>query len=406
MMEARPDRTESWSTRSTLIGQGAGLLIAACASGAVLVSSPAWAQFISSLPPQAGTADTYGQSIDAAGLVAGYSADRAVLWRPSATGYLAEALPTLPGYPLGGANAIGGSGIVAGYGQPNDLSTANAMVWTPAAGTYVPTALPAPVGAVLTDAYAINATGTTAGYALDSGDATAAVIWEPAGGSSRAAALLPKLSGWNDTAATAINDAGDVAGYAFVQSGFSQTLQGVVWQNAAGGRTAKAVISAQPALITAINNTGTGAGVYDLDQPLVMVKYEDEYYALDLPTPFGATSGATNAVNNHDALVGYLTDPDTIQSGHEAGLWLPTETQWDYVNLDQWLDQVSPSLGARWVLREATSISDTWLVTGYGEFDSLERGFVLDVSSLVPEPAGSILALAGLSLLVRRSRRS
>lgn len=317
---------------------------------------------------------------------------------------MAETLPTAPGYPRGGANAVAGDGIVAGYGQPDDLSTANAMVWTPVAGAYVPQALPAPQGAMLTDAYSINAAGVAAGYAMDGSEATSAVVWEPAGSFYPTATALPRLSGWNDTAATAINDAGDVAGYAFVQSGFSQVLKGAVWQNGPGGRVAKTVISAQPALITAMNDFGTGAGVYDLDQPLVMVAYDGDYYALDLPTPFGATSGATNAVNNHDALVGYLTDPTTPQAGHEAALWLPTETQWDFLNLDQWLDAVDPALGAQWVLREATSISDTWLVTGYGEFDSVERGFVLDVSSLVPEPTGfAAVGIAGFVTL-RRSR--
>ena len=148
-----------------------------------------------------------------------------------------------------------------------------------------------------------------------------------------------------------------------------------------------------------MHNIGRCAGRAD--------EYDGEYYALDLPTPFGATSGATNAVNNHDALVGYLTEPTTPQPGDEAALWLPTETQWDFINLDQWLNEANPSLGARWVLNEATSISDTWLVTGYGEFDSVERGFVLDVSSLVPEPGGlAAVGFAGFMSLIRRRTRN
>jgi hypothetical protein len=69
------------------------------------------------------------------------------------------------------------------------------------------------------------------------------------------------------------------------------------------------------------------------------------------------------------------------------------------IDLDAWLDAVNPVVGAPWFLLEATGISDTGWITGIGvyqedlsgETDPLIRAFLLDASSLVPEPASLIL---------------
>ena len=388
-----------------------GFFVASLGSAFALLfvsTRPAPAQVVRQLPPSALGPPTTGQSIDALGRVVGYMGDGGVstpmTWQLSAGAYVASPLALPAGQSYGGANSIGAGGAIAGYTQPNDLSTANATVWTaPPAGSYAPTPLLAPAGSVLTDAYSTNAAGAVAGYRTDASDETDAVVWEPvAGAYSNVGTILPSLAGWNDTAATAVNDSGDLAGYAFVTEGFSQVLRGAVWESqAGGGYAARQVISAQPALVTAMNNFGTGAGVYDLNQPMVMVAFEGDYYAIDLPTPFGANDGASNAVNNHDALVGYLQDPLTGQSGSEAALWLPTDDEWAYINLDQWLN--TQAGGASWILQEATGISDNWLVTGYGRFNNQERGFVLDVSSLVPEPSSAAMLIPmAVALLSRR----
>lgn len=167
-------------------------------------------------------------------------------------------------------------------------------------------------------------------------------------------------------------------------------------------------------MITSMNDYGTGAGVHDGDQPLVSVYFEGEFFGINLPMPFGSTDGASNGVNNADYLVGYAKDSDTSTAGPEAAIWLPTDNFWDFLNLDRWLNETNPALGEQWTLTDAISISDTWLVAGNGLYDvdgtgpgsAVERGFVLDVSSLVPEPAGATTTamLAATQLLRRRWR--
>src|SRR5207248_182855 len=149
-------------------------------------------------------------------------------------------------------------------------------------------------------------------------------------------------------------------------------------------------------LVTAINDSGTGAGVYDDTQPLVMVRSGADYTATNLPMPAGATDGASNTVNNLNVIAGDVKDPTTPTTGPEAALWLPSGNQWNYMNLDLWLNQTDPAAGAQWTLMEATSLTDNGLLAGRGMFDpdgtgpqsAAPRGFVLDVTSLVPEPAG------------------
>jgi len=387
-------------------------------AGAIALVSSANAALVHPLPPAAGSSESYAQSIDAGGNVVGYSRDGGTdlptLWRPTAGGYVAEALPLVPGAAAGAANSISaGSGAIVGYVQPADLSTASATVWTaPPASAYAASPLPSPAGSALTSAYAVNDAGTAVGYQETASAATAAVAWNFTGG-TYAAALLPAPAGWLDTAATTINGSGDIGGYRFMVIDGEIDVQGVVWQNSgAGTYTPKTIIATETVIPTAaMNDAGIGAGVIG-NEPAVIALFEGDYYAFELPQPFGTTDGAANAVNAHDAIAGYLKDPETTTSGPEAALWLPTESFWELVNLDRWLDETDATLGSQWTLTEAFGLTDSWLVTGDGLYDpdgpsgplaAVERGFVLDASSLVPEPSGvSIALLAGAMLLKRR----
>ena len=370
---------------------------------ALLTFSVANAQVVRPLPPPTASGRTFGQFINASGVAVGYTGSnivyRPAIWRPSGSTYVYEALPLPPGNVDGVANSIGAGGVIAGYSQPNDQSTATATVWTaPPAGAYAATLLPSPLDSTLTSAYAINATGSVGGFRETATGHTDAVVWEPLG-PAYSATMLPALSGWVDTAATAINDNGDLAGYSFAALGGPR---GAVWKKTPSGYVAKDVIAAaDDVVITAINNFGIGAGVLDGDQAAVMVEFEGEYYAGELSTPFD-TSSAANAVNNADALVGYVK-----QGSFAAALWLPGDDEWELVNLDDWLNRTNPSLGNQWVLEEATGITDNWLVTGQGFFGAtrVPRGFVLDVSSLVPEPSGVFALIGGPLLILRRRRR-
>jgi hypothetical protein len=370
------------------------IVTSALVFAALALSPMAQAQVLRQLPGRFNNSSSTGQSVNSSGVVAGYTEGVPAVWRPSGTAYVLEVLPFPSGTAHGAANSINAGGAMAGYTQPLDESTAIATVWTaPPGGAYGATLLPSPFGSTLTSAYSVNAAGTVGGFRENASAHTNAVVWDPIG-PAYVPTLLPGLAGWVDSAATAINDNGDLAGYSFAALGGPR---GAVWQKTPTGYVAKDVIAgADDVVISAINNFGTGAGVVNGDQAAVMVLFEGDYYAGELNVPFGSSDSAANAVNNDDYIVGYLKDPTTTQSGAEAAMWIPGDDEWELFNLDNWLNQIDPTLGAQWVLEEATSINDNGLVTGYGVFDStptgglpgVERGFVLDVSSLVPEPSG------------------
>jgi hypothetical protein len=79
------------------------------------------------------------------------------------------------------------------------------------------------------------------------------------------------------------------------------------------------------------------------------------------------------------------------------------------IDLDVWLDANNPTEGAKWTLLGAYGLSDNGLITGQGEYndgpgglDDGRRAFILDASSLVPEPCS--IALLTLAAMFRRSR--
>jgi hypothetical protein len=85
------------------------------------------------------------------------------------------------------------------------------------------------------------------------------------------------------------------------------------------------------------------------------------------------------------------------------------------LDLDTWLDANNPIEGAKWTLSDGfpqiSISSNTGWITGLGIYDpdgpggiaAAERAYLLDASSLVPEPAGLTL-LAGGALAIRRRR--
>jgi hypothetical protein len=397
----------SCSHRKGLVYRTIGLLF-------VLPALSASAQ-IYDLLPLGGTGASYAQAIHALGnsymrKTVGYTRDGAgvdqpTLWGP---GGGATALPLPAGAASGAANAFSPDAIsfIAGYVQPEDGSTATATLWSVPNTTWVATPLPSPPNAVITSAYSINYSKSIAGFAQFADESYAATVWTPSLGGAYTATLLPQIPLRSNSAATAINAGGDVVGYT---ERTNLPIESAVWVKSAATYTPKTVIAADTALVTAMNDYGTGTGVYAGDQPLVMVQYEGEFYAGELPTPFGS-SGASNFVNSADFIVGNVKDPDTVVSGPEAALWVPTETQWDYVNLDRWLDTTRSADGALWTLTGATGISDDWIVTGNGLYDAdgagplaaVERAFVLDASPLAPEPSGALVWLLAAAFASRK----
>ena len=126
---------------------------------------------------------------------------------------------------------------------------------------------------------------------------------------------------------------------------------------------------------------------------------------VDIGTIQGGFDSLAEDINDLGVIVGastYSTHP-----GQHAALW---RTDNSVVDLDAWLNQVNPIQGAKWVLANAVSINNAGMVAGYGTYISepgatdVSRGFVLDASSLIPEPSSLMLALLPILASARRLR--
>ena len=88
---------------------------------------------------------------------------------------------------------------------------------------------------------------------------------------------------------------------------------------------------------------------------------------------------------------------------HDA-LAEPPGVDGEMIDLENWLNTNNPTEGAKWTLTQAVGVSDNGWITGQGQYNDgsgeVTRAFLLDASSLVPEPA----ALPAPSPKARRKR--
>jgi probable HAF family extracellular repeat protein len=221
-------------------------------------------------------------------------------------------------------------------------------------------------------AWRINDAGTAVGYAAkyvvgtDLGDRAAR--WDASG---TAATELDNL-GTDGNARTgsqayAINASGTTVGYATKYENYTSLGNRAVRWNASGTAA------------TELGNLGTDGS--------------------------GFTQNYAYAINAAGRIVGYAEKyAGGMDQGQRAVLWNPDGAAIDLNT------QIDPASG--WTLTEAEGISDTNWVTGLGNFDpdgagpleSYQRAFLLNVSSVVPEPALAGLLAGALALLMLRRR--
>jgi hypothetical protein len=333
-----------------------------------------------------GNIGRFALAINTAGVVVGIGSkytggiargNRAVRWDASGNATELDALGT-SGFNDSAAEGVNATGIAVGYSDKYSGNTylgRFAVRWD-ASGTAA-----TELGNLGTDsngvasAYAIriNTAGTAIGFGSKYTAGTyvgqRAIRWDASG---TAATELGNLGTYSDgsanTEAEAINTAGTAVGYADKYTGGTSVgTRAVRWD--ASGTDA-----------TELGNLGTD--------------------------PSGFTYGLARALNTAGVAVGYAYkgtgDPNVDL---HAVLW---NSDGGAIDLNTLID---PAGG--WTLTEADAISDTNWVTGIGSFDpdgagpldAYQRAFLLDVSSIVPEPAGlALLAVVGLALLRRQWR--
>jgi probable HAF family extracellular repeat protein len=131
----------------------------------------------------------------------------------------------------------------------------------------------------------------------------------------------------------------------------------------------------------------------------------------DLGT-LGGTHSSAYAVNLSGAVAGYSYIPgDAVK---HAFLYTGTPgAGGQMIDLEVWLNVNNPTEGAKWTLTDVRGLSDTGWITGTSLYDpdgpgpsgASSRAYLLDASSLVPEP-GSIALLAFAAALLPRRRRT
>lgn len=124
-----------------------------------------------------------------------------------------------------------------------------------------------------------------------------------------------------------------------------------------------------------------------------------------------------------ESVAGGINDAGQVVGRSTTGAWfdhafLYTGTpgvDGQMIDLDTWLDANNLTEGAKWTLIEASDISNTGWITGAGLYDpdgpggvaAATRAYLLDASSLVPEPSGlALLAIAVSASLCAPARRA
>lgn len=191
-----------------------------------------------------------------------------------------------------------------------------------------------------------------------------------------------------------INDAGQVVGYSFVTGNESdeQAFLYTGTSGAGGSMVALGTLGGRSSVAFSINNAGQIAGFSELSidsYAASAFRYTGTPGAGGTMVALGTLGGSGSigyGINDAGYVVGNAQRPDGITV---AALW-QTDASNRAIDLDEWLDAMNPTLGARWTLVKAADINDNGLVTGYGLYNDGpsglsdgERAYILDASSLV-----------------------
>jgi probable HAF family extracellular repeat protein len=150
-----------------------------------------------------------------------------------------------------------------------------------------------------------------------------------------------------------------------------------------------------------INNFGKVVGASDDGTGWRAFRYDGTPGSGGIMRELGSLGGnfsRADDINDAGFVVG-SAERDTGSS--VAALWRPDLS---IIDLEAWLDAVNPAQGAYWRLDYALSVNDAGLIVGSGSHQDGYGSFVLDASSLVPEPAGLVLLALLTPMMLCRER--
>lgn len=367
-------------------------------------------------------------------------------------------LGVLPGGGFSQANDLNASGQVIGYSQVGGSSVYHAFLYTGTPGVNGQMFDLGSLGGSNRDSFAnaISDAGHIVGDSQISNGSFRAFLYTGTPGAGGQMINLGTLPGGQDSYANDVNNLGQVVGEAYNSSGRSRaflytggtmydlgTLPGGTYSWATAINDSGQIVGSSRTssgyerafLYTGI--PGSGGSMQAL--PLLPGGFESWAYDInnagqivgEAETADGYTAFLYNSSTGQIYNLGNLGDPESYSRavginslGHIVGISeLGADDGWadraflyvgtpgvdgHMINLDAWLDQVNPVEGAKWTLYEAYSINDSGLIAGYGWYESGsmsgERAFLLDASSLIPEPASAAMFALGSGLLLRRRR--
>ncbi len=327
-------------------------------------------------------------------------------------------LGTLPGYQTSAAWGVNASGQVAGFAQGATVSTSSQAFrydGTPGAGGIM-RAL-GTLGGTDSQAYAINDLGQVTGYAqTDPNGPTPGQFAFVYTGTPGAGGIMKSLGSLGGTTSQGmgINNSGQDDGISEITPG--GLVHAFRYDGPAGSGVMRdlGVTSGFPeSLGNAINASGQVAGALESADFSHAFIYKGtpgiDGVMTDLGTLPGGTLSEGDAMNDAGFVVGISDESADSNLHFHPVLWRPDGSS---VDLEGWLDATNPALGANWDLKDsfvtginnAGQIVGDGIYSGPGPFNGHSVAYLLDASSLLPEPTAGAFLVGGMVLLLRRRK--
>jgi len=327
-------------------------LFVLCTSATLMLASLAAAQTysITDLGTFPGGTVSQGEAVNQHGLVAGYARNEAY----NAHGFLwtaAQGLRTLPSIPpqsnFAIAQAINCFGETAGYSDYDELENEHAVIWIGQTLVDLGT-LP---GGTISEATGINDDRHVTGFSDGTDISPHAFVWN----STQGMEDLGTLPGGYYSQGLAINGSSQVAGFSNAADG---QWHAFLWSRATGMVALPNVPGATSASANAINGLGQvagGSGSYAVIWDASGQKVQS------LGTLQGQTWSTAFGINNKGQVIGW--------SGYTAFVWTREGGMQDLNDL------IPPDSG--WSLTLPVGINDDGQITGQGNINGEEHGFLL-----------------------------